>query len=73
MIFAVRQVQKKCKEQNLDLYAVFVDLTKAFNRVSREALWTILERLACPRKFTNVICQFHDKHERSGTLRRRDV
>ena len=28
MIFAVRQVQEKCREQNKDLYAVFIDLTK---------------------------------------------
>ncbi|XP_076028432.1 uncharacterized protein LOC143017527 [Oratosquilla oratoria] len=29
----MRQVQEKCIEQNMDLYAVFIDLTKAFNRV----------------------------------------
>ena len=30
MVFTVRQVQEKCLEQNLDLYSVFIDLTKAF-------------------------------------------
>lgn len=60
MIFAVRQVQEKCKEQNLDLYAVFIDLTKAFDTVNREALWVILQRLGCPRKFVQLIQQFHD-------------
>ena len=35
MIFAVRQVQEKCREQNLDLYMVFVDLTT----ISRDGLW----------------------------------
>ncbi|KAI8519286.1 hypothetical protein Bbelb_025430 [Branchiostoma belcheri] len=61
MIFAVRQVQEKCKEQNLDLYAVFIDLTKAFDTVSREALWSVLEKYGCPRKFVNLIRLFHDK------------
>ena len=37
-----RQVQEKCREQNLDLYMVFVDLTKAFDSVSREGLWKLL-------------------------------
>ncbi|KAL6484915.1 hypothetical protein MHYP_G00069600 [Metynnis hypsauchen] len=60
MIFAVRQVQEKCKEQNKDLYAVFIDLTKAFDTVNREALWVILQRLGCPRKFVQMIHQFHD-------------
>ena len=43
MIFTVRQVQEKCLEQNMDLFAVFIDLTKAFNTVNREALWIIFD------------------------------
>lgn len=34
------------------LYAVFIDLTKDFDTVIREALWVILGRLGCPAKFT---------------------
>ena len=34
MIFVLRQIQKKCREQNMGLYAAFVDLTKAFDTVS---------------------------------------
>ena len=37
MIFSVHQVQK-CIEENMDLVAVFIDLTKAIDVVSREAL-----------------------------------
>ena len=37
MIFAVRQVQENCIEQNLNIYAVFVDFIKAFDTVNREA------------------------------------
>ncbi|XP_076062477.1 uncharacterized protein LOC143037806 [Oratosquilla oratoria] len=60
-IFAMRQVQKKYIEQNMDLYAVFIDLTKAFDTVNREALWVILSRLGCPDKFGNLIREFHNK------------
>ena len=36
MIFATRQLQEKCREQNQNLYMMFVDLTKAFETVNRE-------------------------------------
>ena len=61
MIFTVRQVQEKCLEQQMDLYAVFIDLTKAFDTVNREALWTILGKFGCPRKFVQIIRLFHDE------------
>ncbi|PFX23720.1 LINE-1 retrotransposable element ORF2 protein [Stylophora pistillata] len=60
MIFAVRQVQEKCREQNMDLYAVYVDLTKAFDTVNRAAMWTALQKLGCPRKFVTLIRLSHD-------------
>ncbi|XP_076047199.1 uncharacterized protein LOC143028697 [Oratosquilla oratoria] len=60
MIFVMRQVQEKCIEQNMNLYAVLIDLTKAFDTVNRDALWAILSNLGCPDKFINLIKQFHD-------------
>ena len=38
-IFSARQVQEKCREQGRDLCLAFIDLTKAFDSVNREALW----------------------------------
>ena len=38
IIFVIKQVQEKCIEQNLALYSIFIDLTKAFDTVNREAL-----------------------------------
>ena len=60
MIFAARQVQEKCREQHMDLYTTFVDLTKAFDTVSREGLWRIMAKFGCPPKFINMVRQFHD-------------
>ena len=59
MIFTVRQVQDKCLEQNLDLYSVFIDLTKAFGTVNREVLWDVLALYGCPTKFIQIIRLFH--------------
>ena len=60
MIFAARQLQEKCQEQNADLYSTYVDLTKAFDTVSREGLWRIMAKYGCPRKFVTIIRQLHD-------------
>ena len=58
MVFVARQLQDKCQEQNIDLYSTYVDLTKAFDTVSREGLWKIM--YGCPRKFIAIVRQLHD-------------
>ncbi|CAH1247554.1 SSTR2 [Branchiostoma lanceolatum] len=60
MVFSVRQLQEKCREQNQPLYLAFVDLTKAFDLVSRSGLFRLLERIGCPPKLLNIIRSFHD-------------
>ena len=60
MVFAARQLQEKCQEQNADLYSTYVDLTKAFDTVSREGLWRIMAKYGCPRKFIAIVRQLHD-------------
>ena len=60
MIFAARQLQEKCQEQNVGLYTTFVDLTKAFDTVCRKGLWEIMAKFGCPAKFITMVKQFHD-------------
>ena len=60
MIFVARQMQEKCREQNCDLYMIFIDLTKAFDSTSRPGLWQVLEKIGCPEKFVKIIKSFHD-------------
>ena len=60
MVFVLRLLQEKCREQNKGLYVTFVDLTKAFDTVSRNGLWQILERLGCPPKFLSMVMQLHE-------------
>ena len=59
MIFAARQLQEKCIEQRMPLYQVFVDLTKAFDTVNREALWIVLSKFGCPPAFVDKFKQLH--------------
>ena len=58
MIFAARQLQEKC--QNVDLYMTFIDLTKAFDTVSRDGLWKIMAKFGCPPRYIAMVRQFHD-------------
>ena len=44
----------------MDLYMTFVDLTKAFDTVSREGLRKIMAKFGCPTKFIAVVRQFQD-------------
>ena len=59
MIFFVRQLQEKCNEQNLLLYIAFIDLTKAFDLVSREGLFAILLKIVYPPNLFNIVKSFH--------------
>ena len=72
MDFVLRQIQEKCREQNIGLYAAFVDLTEAFDTVSRDGLWKILARLGCPPKFLTILRRLHEGHQgqvkHSGSL-----
>ncbi|XP_049829037.1 uncharacterized protein LOC126267775 [Schistocerca gregaria] len=42
MIFSLRQLQEKCREQQRPLYIAFMDLVKAFDLVSRNGLFKLL-------------------------------
>ena len=50
MIFSLRQIQEKAREQRKPLYMLFIDLTKAFDTVNRKALWLVLSKIGVPDK-----------------------
>lgn len=43
----------------MPLYLAFIDLTKAFDLVSREGLFDILTKIGCPPKLQSLIESFH--------------
>ncbi|KAI8491362.1 hypothetical protein Bbelb_309950 [Branchiostoma belcheri] len=59
MIFPVRQLQEKCREQQKPLYIAFIDLTKAFDLVSRKGLFQLLKKIGCPPQLPSIITPFH--------------
>ena len=51
---------EKCREQQQPLFLAFVDLTKAFDLVSRSGLFKILQKIGCPPKLLAIrIPSFH--------------
>ncbi|KAJ8038824.1 hypothetical protein HOLleu_16364 [Holothuria leucospilota] len=58
MIFSVRQLQEKCREQRQPLYLALVDLTRAFDLVSRDGIFKLLQRIDCPLILHSII-SFH--------------
>ena len=59
MIFYLRQLQRKCIEQDRPLYMIFVDFSKAFDTVGRTRLWQLMRKYGCPEKFTTMIEALH--------------
>ena len=59
MIFSLRQLQEKCREQHMPLYIAFIDPTEAFDLVSRDGLFKVLPKIGCPPKLQSMIESFH--------------
>ena len=62
MIFTIRQQQGAAQR----FFQVFIDLTKAFDKVNREALYSILGKLGCSEKLISAFKLFH--HDMKTTL-----
>ena len=62
-IFSIRQLQEKVKEQQSKLYVAFIDLTKAFDSVNRDALWAIMKKFGVPIKFLTVCKSLHNNNK----------
>ena len=45
MIFSVRQLQEKCRQQQYPLYLAFIDLTKAFDMINGTGLFKLFEKI----------------------------
>ena len=71
MIFLLKQIQKRCIEQNRPLYMALnsVDFTKVFDTVHGETLWKLLLEIGCPNLFTDLIASLHKDTKASVSLK----
>ena len=62
-IFTLKQIFEKSWEYGLDLFACFVDLEKAYDRVPREKLWKVLQEYGVDRESLRAIKLFYCRPE----------
>ena len=72
MVFSSRQLQENFGGQEMPLYFVFIDLTKAFDFVSRDDLFKILIllKIGCPPKLLGDYRVFLYRHEGDSAVQR---
>ncbi|KAK3540824.1 hypothetical protein QTP86_002367 [Hemibagrus guttatus] len=64
-IFALRNLMEKYRDGQRELHCMFVDLEKAYDRVSREELWYCMRKSGVAEKYVRVV---QDMYERSRTV-----
>ena len=55
-----RQLAEKTCEHDDVMFILFVDLKKAYDSVSRNPLWRVLEKIGVPSTMLQIIKSFHD-------------
>ena len=53
-IFLIRQLMERYREQK-DLHMIFIDLEKAYDKVTRNVIWRALEKHKVPTKYITLI------------------
>jgi Reverse transcriptase (RNA-dependent DNA polymerase) len=54
-IFLIRQLMERHREQKKDLYMIFIDLEKAYDKIPRNIMWWVLKRKLVPTKYVTLI------------------
>lgn len=59
-IYLLKLLIKKYWEKKIDLYMIFIDLEKAYDKISRDLLCWVLENKGISINYINVIKEMYD-------------
>ncbi len=68
-LFNIRQIGSFAKSHDKNVYAIFIDLKKAYDSVDREALWKVLEAYDLPPKINRILQNLYDGNQAAVKLR----
>jgi hypothetical protein len=60
VIFLIRQLMERCREQKKDLHMDFIDLEKAYDKVPRNVMWWALQKHKVSTKYITLIKDMYD-------------
>jgi hypothetical protein len=60
VIFLIRQLMERCREQKKDMHIVFIDLEKAYDKVPRNVMWWALQKHNVSIKYITLIKDMYD-------------
>jgi hypothetical protein len=60
VIFLIRQLMKRCMEQNKDMHMIFIDLKNAYDKVPRNIMWWVLQKQKVSTKYITLIKDMYD-------------
>jgi hypothetical protein len=55
VIFLIRQLMEKYRKQKKDMHMIFIDLKKAYDKVSRNVMWWALQKHKASSKYITLI------------------
>ena len=59
-IFLVRQLMERYGEQKKSMHMMFIDLEKAYDKMSRNVMWCALEKHKVPTKYITLTKDMYD-------------
>jgi hypothetical protein len=60
VIFLIRQLMERCREQKKDLYMIFIDMEKTYNKIPRNVMWWPLKKHKVSSKYITLIKDMYD-------------
>jgi hypothetical protein len=59
-IFLIRQLMERCMEQKKDMHMIFIDLEKAYDKVTRNIMWWVMQKYKVSSKYITLIKDMYD-------------